>query len=310
MTRFHECISERELDQIRAVGHRAAAWMCAGSSPMPCRCCCSSTGFSAPVQPLWRSFPFHFSMDSGGECDWRANASILCVVWDLTQGRQRALNACPMHAHARRAAVILSACRGKLVDMKPPKAFGPLSVRGFERWSALMPERCMPGRAKGVLMLIARICEPISPDPRRRTGPSRKSGLRTFTRLARCARWRSLAPSSTCPVPRRQPRWALGCASGALPRRWTCLSLSNPLLSPSQLSLLALVAFEFHLVRRYLETTVLMRYPPTARMHGIAYVYGLRQGGVGWCMIVRVGGGTHLCEGGSVLTARGAAPWC
>ncbi|GAB4822043.1 hypothetical protein N2152v2_009089 [Parachlorella kessleri] len=39
--------------------------------------------------------------------------------------------------------------------------------------------------------------------------------------------------------------------------------------------LVAILLLEFHLVRRLLETTLLMRYPPGARMHGIAYLFGL-----------------------------------
>jgi 3-oxo-5-alpha-steroid 4-dehydrogenase 3 len=36
-----------------------------------------------------------------------------------------------------------------------------------------------------------------------------------------------------------------------------------------------LVLFEVHLVRRFLETVALLKYPKGARMHGIAYVFGL-----------------------------------
>jgi 3-oxo-5-alpha-steroid 4-dehydrogenase 3 len=39
--------------------------------------------------------------------------------------------------------------------------------------------------------------------------------------------------------------------------------------------LTALVLLEFHLVRRFLETVGLMRYPEQARMHGIAYLFGV-----------------------------------
>lgn len=51
-----------------------------------------------------------------------------------------------------------------------------------------------------------------------------------------------------------------------------------PPFSPSQtqVSLLALCLLEVHLVRRYLETVLIMQYPPNARMHGIAYLYGIR----------------------------------
>eukprot|EP00879_Flechtneria_rotunda_P027736 GHRR01029726.1.p1 GENE.GHRR01029726.1~~GHRR01029726.1.p1 ORF type:complete len:160 (+),score=29.30 GHRR01029726.1:636-1115(+) len=40
--------------------------------------------------------------------------------------------------------------------------------------------------------------------------------------------------------------------------------------------LLALLVFELHLVRRALETRLVMRYPRGAKMHGIAYLFGLR----------------------------------
>jgi hypothetical protein len=34
--------------------------------------------------------------------------------------------------------------------------------------------------------------------------------------------------------------------------------------------------FQLHLVRRMLETRLLMKYPAGARMHVLAYVFGLR----------------------------------
>jgi hypothetical protein len=40
--------------------------------------------------------------------------------------------------------------------------------------------------------------------------------------------------------------------------------------------LLALLLMQLHLVRRALETELLMHYPSGASMHGIAYVFGLR----------------------------------
>jgi hypothetical protein len=56
--------------------------------------------------------------------------------------------------------------------------------------------------------------------------------------------------------------------------------LSSPFyhsLDPTQeaVYLVALVLLEFHLVRRFLETVGLMRYPEQARMHGIAYLFGM-----------------------------------
>jgi hypothetical protein len=40
--------------------------------------------------------------------------------------------------------------------------------------------------------------------------------------------------------------------------------------------LLALLLMQLHVVRRALETKLMMRYPRGAVMHGIAYVFGLR----------------------------------
>jgi 3-oxo-5-alpha-steroid 4-dehydrogenase 3 len=37
----------------------------------------------------------------------------------------------------------------------------------------------------------------------------------------------------------------------------------------------ALALFELHVLRRFLETLLVMRYPPGARMHGIAYLFSL-----------------------------------
>jgi 3-oxo-5-alpha-steroid 4-dehydrogenase 3 len=39
---------------------------------------------------------------------------------------------------------------------------------------------------------------------------------------------------------------------------------------------LALALLQLHLTRRLLETVGLLKYPPTARMHGIAYLFGIR----------------------------------
>ena len=42
------------------------------------------------------------------------------------------------------------------------------------------------------------------------------------------------------------------------------------------ISMAALLLLEVHLVRRMLETAFLMQYPKHAKMHLIAYVFGLR----------------------------------
>ncbi|RMZ53565.1 hypothetical protein APUTEX25_003387 [Auxenochlorella protothecoides] len=126
--------------------------------------------------------------------------SLLRLYWVLcTMAAVLALLPLPGLAGFR-AAVILSACRGKLVDMKPHKAFGPLSV-----------------------------------------------------------------------------------------------------------SLLALCLLEVHLVRRYLETVLIMQYPPNARMHGIAYLYGISYYLVVPATLVPLALLQRLADGGlESLLGRGA----
>ena len=41
-------------------------------------------------------------------------------------------------------------------------------------------------------------------------------------------------------------------------------------------TLMSLILLEVHLVRRSLETSSMMRYPADAKMHIIAYMFGLR----------------------------------
>jgi len=45
--------------------------------------------------------------------------------------------------------------------------------------------------------------------------------------------------------------------------------------TPKARAVLALALFQFHLIRRATETAFVMRYPADARMHGIAYAFGL-----------------------------------
>lgn len=93
------------------------------------------------------------------------------------------------------------------------------------------------------------------------------------------------------------PRHALGPLSDwTVPQRWFAhfyavgaawnavvayLLLGSPFyatLAPAQQAgaMLALGLLQLHLTRRLVETLGLMRYPPGARMHGLAYVFGLR----------------------------------
>lgn len=53
-------------------------------------------------------------------------------------------------------------------------------------------------------------------------------------------------------------------------------TLSAAVLLAQWASLLALAALQFHLLRRWCETVSVMVYPQQARMHAIAYIFGLR----------------------------------
>lgn len=113
----------------------------------------------------------------------------------------------------RRAAVLLSACRGKLMDMKPPAALGPLSDWEVpQRWFAHF--------------------------------------------YAVGAAWNAAVSTLFLASPYF---WALPASAAAVYQT-------------------ALALLQLHLVRRLLETLGLMRYPPGARMHGVAYLFGIRQG--------------------------------
>lgn len=51
--------------------------------------------------------------------------------------------------------------------------------------------------------------------------------------------------------------------------------LSSSSFSPPISTWITLSLLQFHFVRRWLETVFLMKYPPSARMHIIAYIFGL-----------------------------------
>ena len=110
-----------------------------------------------------------------------------------------------------RNAVLLSACRGKLMDTRPNASLGFLTD-----WT--VPQRWF------------------------------------FHFYAMGAIWNALVASSFAIFPG---------------------SRSNTSLSEFALHLWALIFFEVHLIRRLLETLFLMKYPEGARMHGIAWLFGL-----------------------------------
>lgn len=122
--------------------------------------------------------------------------------------------------HERRAAVRLSACRGKLLAEEPPRALGPLS-----NWT-------VPQRWFGHFYALGSACN-----------------VAVAYLLLGSPFYASLAP-------RQQATAAL-----------------------------ALALLQLHLGRRLAETAGLMRYPPGSRMHGIAYLFGMRwAGGTTWLM--------------------------
>jgi 3-oxo-5-alpha-steroid 4-dehydrogenase 3 / polyprenol reductase len=89
----------------------------------------------------------------------------------------------------------------------------------------------------------------------------------------------ALGPLSDWTVPQRwfSHFYAIGAIWNTLV---TLLFLASPLfhsLDPTHeaVYVTALALLEFHFIRRFLETVQLMRYPEQARMHGIAYVFGL-----------------------------------
>lgn len=88
----------------------------------------------------------------------------------------------------------------------------------------------------------------------------------------------ALGPLSDWSVPQR---WFLHFyAWGSLCNAAVLAAFSLTLTSSSSSSeavqtLLLLALFQTHLLRRTLETAALLRYPPGARMHGIAYLFGM-----------------------------------
>lgn len=134
--------------------------------------------------------------------------SLLLLYWGLAAGAAViALMPVPL-ASGFRNAVILSACRGKLLDSDAPRALGPLTD-----WT--VPQKW-------------------------------------FAHF-----------------------YAVGSVWAALVL-WLLLSASPALPAPTKaVQALALSLALLHLVRRWGETVLLMRYPPGSRMHGIAYLFGL-----------------------------------
>lgn len=81
--------------------------------------------------------------------------------------------------------------------------------------------------------------------------------------------------------------YALGAAwnavvAWALLRSGYLASLPAPTAASAAL---ALALLQLHLTRRLVETVGLLHYPPGSRMHGIAYLFGMRWGRVPrvWC---------------------------
>jgi 3-oxo-5-alpha-steroid 4-dehydrogenase 3 len=91
---------------------------------------------------------------------------------------------------------------------------------------------------------------------------------------------RALGPLSSWTVPQRwfAHFYALGASWNAVVG-YLLVSLPGFDSLPAAqraTSILALGLLQLHLTRRLVETLGLMKYPPSARMHGIAYLFGLR----------------------------------
>ena len=70
--------------------------------------------------------------------------------------------------------------------------------------------------------------------------------------------------------------YAVGAAWNVLVTALFVLALRSSSSQANLASVVALALLQVHLVRRYVETVALMKYPQGARMHGVAYLFGLR----------------------------------
>ncbi len=89
---------------------------------------------------------------------------------------------------------------------------------------------------------------------------------------------RVLGPLSDWTVPQAwfSHFYALGATWNAMVA-WMMFAPGSPLPKGQRASAaLALALLQLHLCRRWVETVGLLSYPPGARMHGIAYVFGMR----------------------------------
>ena len=91
---------------------------------------------------------------------------------------------------------------------------------------------------------------------------------------------RALGPLSSWTVPQRwfAHFYAVGAAWNAAVA-WLSLGAPGVAALPAAqraAAALALALLQGHLLRRLVETLGLLHYPPGARMHGIAYLFGLR----------------------------------
>jgi hypothetical protein len=153
-----------------------------------------------------------------------------------------------------RDAVKLSACRGKLWSTKPA-ALGPLRV-GKKRAAAAAADG---GRRACVRQDVsADQSKPLSPEI-------------------------TLTQDWSVPQSWFLHFYLTGAAANAAVL-WALVRTPAPgdddaqqqQLATRARSLACLAAFQLHLVRRALETAGLMRYPRGAKMHGVAYLFGMR----------------------------------
>ncbi len=170
-----------------------------------------------------------------------------------------------LRARGGRAAVVLSACRGKTWDAKPAAALGPLTVRPRR------PAAPAPARAAAPVLSRTR-SEPALPRTPRRVAPGQQGRAAQGLSVPQSwfAHFYDVGAATNAAV--LAGLLALTAAPAARPRPHGLAQLDG-----ADAALAALGLLQLHLCRRLAEANWLARYPPGARMHVIAYAFGLRR---------------------------------
>ena len=183
----------------------------------------------------------------------------------------------------QRAAVVLSACRGKTWESKPSPRLGPLMVLLPYAQQALSP--CTVCSA----VLCHRALQASATD---HTPPAAQSlsvpqswfahfyDVGAAVNLAVLASLLALATGFTTDPSHRQPGHLRAGSTEGPPS--TAGRAGGPALLGAggfggvDAAVAPLALLQLHLTRRLAEANWLARYPPGARMHAIAYLFGLR----------------------------------